>query len=79
MPWLPTQAFSHPLANIKTSNKNLKQVNYLSYLLIESVIWQGLGSIINRFRHNVLELSIIHPSRAPAIISGLRIPHTFCW
>jgi hypothetical protein len=79
MPWWPTKAFPHPLANIKSSNSDIGQVNYLSYLLVESIIWQGLGSIINHFRYKVLELDPIHPGRAPAILPSLPVPHTFSW
>lgn len=41
MPWSPTAAFPHPLANIKTSSVDVGTGNYLSYLLVEWMTWQG--------------------------------------
>lgn len=41
MPWSPTKAFSHPLANLKNSSVDVETGNYLSYLLVEWMTWQG--------------------------------------
>lgn len=41
MPWSPTRSFPHPLANIKRSNMDPRQGNYLSYQVIEMMTWQG--------------------------------------
>uniref|UniRef100_A0A0D2Y9P7 Uncharacterized protein n=1 Tax=Fusarium oxysporum (strain Fo5176) TaxID=660025 RepID=A0A0D2Y9P7_FUSOF len=41
MPYSPTQAFPHPLANIKQSNLDPKLTNYLSYGMVETLTWQG--------------------------------------
>lgn len=53
MPWSPTASFPHPLANIKTSSVDVGTGNYLSYLLVEWMTWQGwvhlaLSAIIKR-------------------------------
>ncbi|KAJ6085371.1 hypothetical protein N7499_005000 [Penicillium canescens] len=50
MPWSPTQAFPHPLANIQSTSLDKKITNYLSYILLEELIWEGLGDTINSFR-----------------------------
>lgn len=41
MPWSPTRAFPHPLANIERSDADLRTTNYLSYALVEIMTWQG--------------------------------------
>lgn len=79
MPWSSTQAFPHPLANIKSSNEDEKLTNYLSYVLVEMMTWQGLGDVINRFRRKVLRLEPVDLSSAPGMITRLQIPHTYCW
>ena len=42
MPWTPTRAFPHPLANImKSSIADVETSNFLSYGLVELMTWQG--------------------------------------
>jgi ankyrin repeat protein len=41
MPWSPTKAFPHPLANIKQTNLDPTTTNYLSCGMIELITWQG--------------------------------------
>lgn len=79
MPWSSTQAFPHPLANIKSSNEDESLTNALSYFLVEMMTWQGLGDVINRFRRKVLRLEPVDSSSAPGMIARLQIPHTYCW
>jgi hypothetical protein len=40
-PYTPTQAFPHPLANIKKSNVDPGYANFMSYPLVEMMTWQG--------------------------------------
>jgi UDP:flavonoid glycosyltransferase YjiC (YdhE family) len=79
MPYSPTQAFPHPLANIQTSNADENLTNYISYTLIEMLTWQGLGDVINRFRQRSLGLEPISLMSAPGMLQRLRIPFTYCW
>lgn len=79
MPWSPTKAFAHPLANIQSSNADVAITNYISYALVEMMTWQGLGDVINRFREKVLDLEPLSLLRAPGILNTLRIPTTYCW
>lgn len=46
MPWSSTRAFPHPLANMKGSRKDRQVENYLSYLVVEWLTWQGLVNIV---------------------------------
>lgn len=51
----------------------------MSYLFVEGLIWQGLGSIINDFRYKVLQMDPIHPSRGASLLHSAKIPHTYAW
>jgi hypothetical protein len=79
MPWSPTQAFPHPLANIKSTNTDETMSFFMSYLLVDMLTWQGLGDVINRFRVHTLGLEQISRIWAPGMLARLRIPHTYCW
>ncbi|KAF9691833.1 hypothetical protein EKO04_009908 [Ascochyta lentis] len=79
MPWSPTQQFPHPLANIQSSNADPTITNYMSYIMVDLLTWQGLGDIINRFRKESLALDPISMIWAPAMLARLKIPFTYCW
>ena len=79
MPYSPTQAFPHPLANIQSSNADENLTNYLTYALIDMLTWQGLGDVINRFRERSLGLDPVSLSSAPGMLQRLKVPHTYCW
>ena len=79
MPYSPTQAFPHPLANIQSSNTDPQLTNYISYTMIELLSWQGLGDIINRFRKKCLGLDPVSMIWAPGMLQRLKVPHTYCW
>lgn len=79
MPWSPTSAFPHPLANIQSSNAESNITNFLSYALVDMMTWQGLGDLVNRFREGTLGLEAVSTMWAPGMISRLKVPHTYCW
>ena len=79
MPWTPTKAFPHPLANIQSTNTDVVMTNYISYALVELMTWQGLGDVINRFRTKVLDLDPLSLIWAPGLLTRLRVPTTYCW
>lgn len=79
MPWSPTRAFPHPLANIESSNCDVSLTNYMTYALVEMMTWQGLGDVINNFRERSLGLEPISVTWATVMLSRLRIPYTYCW
>ncbi|KAI8719146.1 Glyco-transf-28 domain-containing protein [Fusarium sp. LHS14.1] len=79
MPWSPTTAFPHPLANIQQSAADGGSSNYMSYAMVEVMTWQGLGDVVNRFRTKVLGLDPIALMWAPGLFERLRIPYTYCW
>ncbi len=79
MPWSPTQKFPHPLANIQSSNADATISNYISYIMVDVLTWQGLGDVINKFRKESLRLDAISAIGAPAMLARLKIPFTYCW
>ena len=79
MPYSPTQAFPHPLANIQSSNADTSMTNYLSYAMVETMTWQGLGDVINRFRQSSLGLEPVSLMWAPNMLSRLKVPFTYCF
>ncbi|KAK5070166.1 hypothetical protein LTR64_002003 [Lithohypha guttulata] len=79
MPWSPTQAFPHPLANILSSNTDQSLANYISYVLVDMLTWQGLGDLINKFRERVLHLEPVSIIWAPGMLARMHIPWTYCW
>jgi hypothetical protein len=79
MPYYPTQAYPHTLANIQSSNASNQLTNYISYAIIEVLSWRGLGDIINRFRAKCHGLDPVSLIWAPGMLQRLKIPHTCCW
>ncbi|KAK9437780.1 glycosyltransferase family 1 protein [Metarhizium brunneum] len=79
MPWSPTRAFPHPLANIQSSNADDVMTNYMTYTLVEMLTWQGLGDVINRFRQKALDLPSLSFIWAPGLLNRLKVPYTYCW
>ncbi|KAM5381425.1 hypothetical protein ACJA88_004500 [Fusarium oxysporum] len=81
MPWTSTDAFPHPLVNVKFGRVDAAEqmkVNYLSYGVVEVLTWQGLGDIINKWRAT-LDLEDIAFSQGPRLTEKLDIPFTYCW
>lgn len=79
MPWSPTRAFPHPLADIQSSNADEVMTKYMTYTLVEMMTWQGLGDVINRFREKALDLAPLSLIWAPGLLNRLKVPYTYCW
>ncbi|KAI5925018.1 hypothetical protein F4810DRAFT_662546 [Camillea tinctor] len=78
-PYTPTHAFPHPLATIKRSNVDPGYTNFISYPLVEMVIWQGLGDLVNNFRVKTLGLDPVSTLWAPGSTYRLHVPFTYLW
>ncbi|KAG8423021.1 hypothetical protein J3459_009819 [Metarhizium acridum] len=79
MPWTSTTAFCHPLANMHGESKTPpKMANYLSYVAVEWLTWQGLQDVINAWRRT-LDLEPVPFSEGPCLAETLEIPFTYCW
>ncbi|KAB8222972.1 hypothetical protein BDV33DRAFT_229054 [Aspergillus novoparasiticus] len=79
MPWSPTQAFPHPLARIRRYSTKPTVANFISYAVVDLLIWQGLGDIINRFRRKTLGLDILDTPQALTLVHRLHVPHSYLW
>ncbi|KAF6807292.1 udp-transferase [Colletotrichum sojae] len=78
-PYTPTQAFPHPLASIKKSNVDPGYTNFISYPLVEMMVWQGLGDLVNDFRVKILGLDPVSTLWAPGATYRLHVPFTYLW
>ncbi|KAH0334765.1 UDP-Glycosyltransferase/glycogen phosphorylase, partial [Aureobasidium melanogenum] len=79
MPWSPTTAFAHPLANLDSDKGDRKLANYLSYYSMELLTSEGLIDLINDFRENTLALDPLHAAWAHQLLPQLKVPFTYCW
>ncbi|KUF81688.1 Glyceraldehyde-3-phosphate dehydrogenase [Phytophthora nicotianae] len=76
---VPTMAFPHPLANMPYTDE-LKKTNYLSYKMVDLLMWQGTEGLINDFRTKVLKLrKIRNGDGGRDLLLDLHIPHAFMW
>ncbi|OAP58152.1 hypothetical protein AYL99_07242 [Fonsecaea erecta] len=78
MPWSPTRAFPHPLANIRNSSTDPKLANYISYGMVQLLTWNGIADIVQSWRKSI-DLEPIPRSEAPFLMETLQVPHTYCW
>lgn len=78
VPWSATTSFPHPLANIAGKSEDSKLVNYLSYLLVDIMTWQGLGDVVNSWRRGI-GLKPVPNTEGPVLASTLDVPFTYCW
>ncbi|KNB06496.1 hypothetical protein FOXG_07189 [Fusarium oxysporum f. sp. lycopersici 4287] len=80
MPWSPTERFSHLLASMTyRGSTDAAVANYLSYIVMELLTWQGLGDLINRFRTRILCLDSISPLWGYQLLTRLRVPYSYLW
>lgn len=79
MPWSPTEKFSHPLAAMTYGDADAAVANYLSFMMMELLTWQGLGDIINKFRTQILHLDPISPLWGYQLLPRLRVPYSYLW
>ncbi|KAM3520637.1 hypothetical protein MY4038_009344 [Beauveria bassiana] len=79
MPWSPTDAFPHPLAAMNYGGADKKMANYISFIMMELLTWQGLGDLISKFRHEKLGLDPISPLWGFHLLARLRVPFSYLW
>ncbi|KAF2681820.1 glycosyltransferase family 1 protein [Lentithecium fluviatile CBS 122367] len=79
MPWSPSRSFHHPLAAMEYGDADAKTANYLSFMMMELLTWQGLGDLINKFRVQTLKLDPISPLWGHQLLPRLRVPYTYLW
>jgi hypothetical protein len=79
MPWSPTGAFPHPLANVDASKVDSRLANLFSYKRMDLLTWEGLADLINRFREKTLFLDPVTPIWGHELLPRLNVPFTYCW
>lgn len=79
MPWSATQAFPHPLANVRSHRAKRSVANFASYAVVEMILWEGLGDVINYFREKELGLDRLDATQAPGLMHHLQIPWSYLW
>lgn len=78
-PYTPTKSFPHPLATIKKSNVDPGYSNFMSYPLVEMMVWQGLGDLVNEFRVKTLCLDPVSTLWAPGALYRMNVPISYLW
>lgn len=78
-PYTPTKSFPHPLATIKKSNVDPGHSNFMSYPLVEMMVWQGLGDLVNDFRVKTLCLDPVSTLWAPGALYRMNVPIAYLW
>ncbi|KAJ5766124.1 uncharacterized protein N7511_003740 [Penicillium nucicola] len=79
MPWSPTQSFSHPLAVLNQSSCKPTVANFVSYAVVDMMIWEGLGDIVNSWRKKALALDELDTITAPSLIHRLQVSYSYLW
>ncbi|KAJ3103109.1 Sterol 3-beta-glucosyltransferase [Phlyctochytrium planicorne] len=71
MPWTRTRAFPHPFA---VTERHLGGgYNYMSYIMMDQILWKGTSYQVNRWRKNTLD-------RPPIVLGNLgehKIPYLY--
>ncbi|KAF3770191.1 family 1 glycosyltransferase [Cryphonectria parasitica EP155] len=78
-PYTPTRSFPHPMANVKKSNVDPGYTNFMSYPLVEMMVWQGLGDLVNDLRVKTLGLVPVSTLWAPGSLYRLNVPFAYLW
>ena len=79
MPWSPTQQFPHPLAIIHQQDCKPTVANFVSYAIVDMMVWEGLGDIVNKFRKKTLLLESLDGISGPSLLHRLQIPCSYLW
>lgn len=79
MPWSPTQYFPHPLAITHPDGERPSTANFTSYIIVNVIIWEGLGDLLNKFRKICLALDPLSTTTVTSLIHRLEIPFTYLW
>ncbi|KAJ5917147.1 hypothetical protein N7466_010701 [Penicillium verhagenii] len=79
MPWSPTQSFPHPLAVLHPQQCKPTVANFVSYAVVDMMVWEGLGDLVNKLRKKILSLDPLDSITAPSLIHRLQIPCTYLW
>ncbi|RNJ54859.1 hypothetical protein D7B24_009324 [Verticillium nonalfalfae] len=79
MPWSLTEAFPHPLSAMAYRDADQGVANYMSFLMVELLTWEGLGDLINRLRVQTLNLDPLSAFWGSQLLFRLHVPYTYLW
>ncbi|KAJ5971412.1 uncharacterized protein N7479_001330 [Penicillium vulpinum] len=79
MPWSATQSFPHPLAVLHPQECKPTVANLVSYTVVDMMIWEGLGDLVNSWRKKCLALDPLDSITAPSLPQRLGIPFSYLW
>jgi sterol 3beta-glucosyltransferase len=78
MPWSPTSAYPHPFWHV-ASGENHPVQNFLSYGLMDLLIWSGIGDLVNTFRRDTLHLPPLSLVDGASLLEDNEVPFTYLW
>jgi UDP:flavonoid glycosyltransferase YjiC (YdhE family) len=78
MPWSATAAVPHPFAGIEPGVDHPVQ-NFLSYGVVDLLIWGGIADLVNTFREETLKLPPIALGDGAALLDDNEVPYTYLW
>jgi sterol 3beta-glucosyltransferase len=76
MPWTPTAAFPHPLARLDPDGDR-RVLNWLSYGVIDTLMWVGVADVVNAFRERTLGLPPMDLDDGTAFLGDNEVPFTY--
>ena len=78
MPWTATAAVPHPFAGIEPGADHPVQ-NFLSYGVVDLLIWGGIADLVNAFREETLKLAPIALADGAGLLDDNEVPFTYLW
>lgn len=78
MPWNPTRAFPHPMANLD-NNKGESNLNYRSFQVIDHLMWAGTSDLVNDFRKSIDLDPILMGENGSGLLSRVSVPFAYMW
>jgi sterol 3beta-glucosyltransferase len=78
MPWGATTAFPHPFARIDPGTHRPVE-NFLSYGIVDLLVWAGIGDLVDAFRTKTLNLPPIKLADGAALLDDHEVPFTYLW
>lgn len=78
MPWSPTCAYPHPFANLAPGGNHPVQ-NFLSYGVVDLLVWSGIGDLVNTFRQDLLQLPPVSLADGASLLEDNEVPFTYLW
>jgi len=78
MPWSATAAVPHPFAGIEPGADHPVE-NFLSYGVMDLLVWGGIADLVNAFREQTLKLPPIALADGVALLDDNEVPFTYLW